>query len=135
MSKVDEHFNSESYDNLKRLTSEEAREYGRRGGKKSAESRRKRKALKEQLELFLSLPLQNEEAKELLTNLGVNVEDIDNQMAINLALCQKALKGDTKAYELIRDTIGEKPKEKISVENPQTTKVLESINKQLKKSK
>lgn len=121
--------------NLKRLTSEEAREYGSKGGKKSVESRRKRKAFKEQLEIFLNLPLQNEEAKETLLNLGVDTENIDNQMAITVAICQKALKGDTKAYELIRDTIGEKPTEKIKVENPQATKVLESINKQLKRNK
>ena len=34
-------------------------------------------------------------------------------MAITVALCQKALKGDTRAYELIRDTVGEKPVETI----------------------
>lgn len=122
--------------NLKLFSSgEEARRNGSKGGKKSVESRRKRKAFKEQLEIFLSLPLRNEEAKEKLKELGLETDDIDNQMAINIAICQKALKGNVKAYELIRDTIGEKPQEKIKIENPQATKVLDSINKQLKKHK
>lgn len=118
--------------NLKPIQStEEAREKGSKGGKASGKVRRERKALKEQLEMFLSLPLKNEEAKEKLANLGLDVETIDNQMAMNFALFQRAIKGDTKAYELIRDTIGEKPKENINIENSQATKVLESINKQL----
>ena len=32
---------------------------------------------------------------------------------MSLALISKALTGDTKAFEVIRDTIGEKPKEQI----------------------
>ena len=35
------------------------------------------------------------------------------QHAISVALIQKALQGDTKAFEIIRDTIGEKPAEKV----------------------
>ena len=37
------------------------------------------------------------------------------QNAIILALARKAIKGDTKAFELIRDTIGEKPAERITL--------------------
>lgn len=95
-------------------TSEQARVNGSKGGKKRAENARKRKALKEQLEIFLKLPLKNEDAKETLKGLGIETEDIDNQMAITVAICQRALKGDTRAYELIRDTIGEKPAETIN---------------------
>lgn len=32
---------------------------------------------------------------------------------INEALIEKAIKGDTKAFELIRDTVGEKPVDKV----------------------
>ena len=95
-------------------TSEQARANGSKGGKKRAENARKRKALKEQLEIFLNLPLKSEEAKKTLMNLGIKTDSIDNQMAITVALCQKSLKGDTRAYELIRDTVGEKPVETIN---------------------
>ena len=44
---------------------EEARERGRKGGQKSGEVRRKRKAMKEQLKLLLSLPLKDEDIKQL----------------------------------------------------------------------
>ena len=94
-------------------TSEQARENGRKGGKASAAAKKRRKAMKEQLEMLLSLSLKNEDVKKKIKDLGVNVEDIDNQLAINLSLMNKALKGDVQAYQVIRDTIGEKPKDKI----------------------
>ena len=78
--------------NLKRFTSSEARENGKKGAKKSAEARRARKTLKEELLLLL--------------------ESGDNQQKMSVALFQKALKGDIKAFEVIRDTIGEKPIDK-----------------------
>ncbi len=94
-------------------TSEQARENGRKGGKASAAAKKRRKAMREQLEMLLSLSLKNEDVKKKIKDLGVNVEDIDNQLAINLSLMNKALKGDVQAYQVIRDTIGEKPKDKI----------------------
>ncbi len=71
----------------------EVRENGRKGGIKSAETRRARKTMKETLLMMLS--------------------EGNTQDNITLALLDKALKGDTKAYEVIRDTVGEKPTDKI----------------------
>ena len=104
--------------NLKRLTPEEARKNGSKGGKKSVESRRRKKLLKELLE----------EALEKETRTGNMAIDITN------ALVRKAKKGNVKAYEVIRDTLGQKPVENVNFNNPNATKVLESINKQLKKN-
>lgn len=81
--------------NLKVPTSEEARKNGRKGGLASAAARQKRKALKEELILMLS--------------------DGDTQQRMTTALIEKALKGDVKAFETIRDTIGEKCAEKVVV--------------------
>ena len=103
--------------NLKKLTSEEARINGSKGGKKSVEVRRQKKLLKELLE----------EALEEETKTG-NVA-----VGITTALVKRAKDGNIKAYEVIRDTLGQKPVESVKIENPQATKVLESINKQLKK--
>lgn len=104
-------------ENLKSVrTVEEARELGRKGGIKSGEVRREKKLLRSLLEEAL--------LKE--TKTGNNAVDITN------AIIKKAKKGNVKAYEVIRDTIGEKPKENIGFEvNPETTKILSSINKQL----
>lgn len=72
----------------------------KKGQENSAKARRKRKALKEELLLLLS--------------------DGDIQKRISLALIDEALNGNragsvTKAFEVIRDTIGEKPVEKVEV--------------------
>lgn len=76
------------------LSKEEARKRGEIGGKKSVQKRRERKALKEQLLLLL--------------------ETGNAQQELCTALLEKALSGDVKAFEVIRDTIGEKPIEKVA---------------------
>lgn len=108
------------------LSKEEAKRMGEKGGKKSGEVRRKRKALKEQLELLLSSPAKNEKMKQQIKQkFNIKDEDIDNQMAITIAIYQKALTGDVQAYNTIRDTIGEKPIDK--VENIVPPKIVDDI--------
>lgn len=72
---------------------EEARKISSNGGKKSGEVRRKRKALREELLALLSAG--------------------NTQKNISLALIDQAMNGNVKAFETIRDTIGEKPIEKV----------------------
>ena len=96
-------------------TKSEAREKGYNGGKASGEARRERKAMKEQLKLLLSLPMENDAVREQIKSFGIGDEEIDNQMAMTIALYKEAIQGNTKAYELIRDTIGEKPINKIEL--------------------
>lgn len=87
-------------ENLKpvtKRTKNEAREISKKGGIKSGESRRERKKLKEELLLLLS--------------------EGDNNRRMSIAIFERALNGDTKAFEVIRDTIGEKPKEQIENTN------------------
>lgn len=77
-------------------SSNEARKLGELGGKKSGEARRKKKALREHLEALLAGKRGKVTSAEALT----------------LALVEKGLSGDVRAFEVIRDTIGEKPVEK-----------------------
>lgn len=87
--------------NLKPVRSKsEARERGKAGGLKSGEVRREKKVLRERLELLL--------ARE--------VDGLVTADAITIALIEKALTGDVRAYEVIRDTIGEKPVDKQETE-------------------
>jgi hypothetical protein len=90
-------------DNLRTPTTEEARERGRKGGIASAKARAEKKQLKELLELALSQPSDI-------------VDGEDNYTAITAALVQKAIQGDTKAYEVIRDTLGQKPTEQAQMD-------------------
>jgi hypothetical protein len=39
-----------------------------------------------------------------------------NQEKMSVGLLKKAMKGNVKAFEMIRDTIGQKPKEEVIVE-------------------
>jgi len=74
-------------------TSEEASEAGKKGGKKSAEVRRARKTLREELLILLS-------AKDDGSSESV-------QTSMSSALIKSALEGNVRAFEVIRDTIGE----------------------------
>lgn len=103
--------------NLVPLTTEKAREIGKKGGIASGVAKRERKLIKEQFNLLLSLPLKDERTKSKFKSLGIENEDIDNQMAMIIAMWQKALKGDVGAFNTIRETIGEKNQEETEENN------------------
>ena len=92
--------------NLIPFTSEQSREEaarnGQKGGIASGAARRYRKTLRADLEALLDSPAPDGSGRATAA-------------AIALALVNRAIKGDTKAFEIIRDTIGEKPAERISL--------------------
>ena len=90
---------------------EQAKINGIKGGKASGEARRKKKAMKEQMELLLSLPLSNKKIKDKLEEMGVDTSDIDNQMALMLSTFNKALRGDSACINIIREITGERVQE------------------------
>lgn len=99
---------------------EEAKKNGRKGGIASGEARRKRKAFKEQIDYFLSLPFpdmidsKGNSLKDTFKNFGIEEEEIDNQMAMVLSMWRNVIKkGDVSAFTALRDTVGEKPSDKI----------------------
>ena len=91
-------------------TENEQREYARQGGQKSGEVRRKRKAMKEQMEMLLSLPFKQEKQLNFMKSLGIEENEIDNQMALMVAMYGKALKGDVQAFNSIREVIQDEKK-------------------------
>lgn len=88
---------------MNKRTKSEQREYTQKGGKKSGEVRRQRKAMKEQFEMLLSLPFKQIEQLEFIKQFGLQEEQIDNQMALIVAMYGKALQGDVQAFNTIRD--------------------------------
>lgn len=102
---------AEKSKNLKPFSSNQSREEavknGKKGGIKSGEVRRARKTLKEDL-LFL-------------------LEQGDTQEKISVAMIKQALKGNVKAFAMIRDTIGEKPVEKQEITGANGTPLVEKI--------
>lgn len=94
--------------NLKPVrTKEEARIRGRNGGIASGKARAERKTLKEELLLLLS--------------------EGEVQKNLSAALIYEALNGNNKmkAFEVIRDTIGEKPVDNLKVGNDDPDKPFE----------
>lgn len=97
---------------------EEAAKNGKKGGIASGEKRREKKAMKDTLETLLQMPLKAgkaadlDEIKDIAALKGKN---ITVQEAIMLAQIQKAMKGDTKAAEYVRDTSGNKLKEGVEL--------------------
>ena len=85
---------------MNKRTKSEQREYTKKGGIRSGEVRRQRKAMKEQMEMLLSLPYKKQSEIE---ELGIDKENIDNQMAIIVAMYKKALNGDVQAFNTIRE--------------------------------
>jgi hypothetical protein len=73
------------------------------GGKKSGEARRQKKMLREAFEDLL-----NKDFK-----IGKNGETVTGAERLAMEVFKKALNGDLKAFELVRDTAGQKPIEKV----------------------
>ena len=114
-------------ENLRPFTSEQSHEEavsnGAKGGIKSGEARRRKKTLREQMEMLLALPVKDPNTRDFIESLGIDPETIDNALAITLSMYQEALKGNTKAFELIRDTIGEKPTDRLQIEEAPVIKL------------
>lgn len=85
--------------NSKRTPSE-LREMTKKGGIASGQSRRMKKTFKELLKIALEMksPTGKTNAEEIVAS-----------------MIRKAQDGDVKAFEAVRDTIGEKPKDEIDV--------------------
>lgn len=93
-------------ENLIPFTGEQSREEavknGKKGGKASGESRRKKKALREEMEELLSITLKNEKLIQNLQSLGIPAEKgVTLQTAISAAMIHQAARGNVKAFQAI----------------------------------
>ena len=90
---------------------EEASKRGTAGANASNTTQAARRSIKEILEELSRRTVTAEEAEEYSMEEGTSLLE-----AANLAQIRRAMKGDTKAAEYIRDTLGEKPVDKIAAE-------------------
>lgn len=74
------------------------------GGKASAEARRKKRDLRLALEMLLE--------KEMKSSNG---EIVTGTEALTARLFKEAMSGNVRAFEVLRDTVGQKPVEKVVV--------------------
>lgn len=94
------------------LTSEELRQRAKAGGIASGKARKEKKLLRDTLNDLLKMPLRDgvpDNLEKIASIAGLKGRNITMQETIMLAMLQKAAKGDVRAAEYIRDTIGQKP--------------------------
>ena len=99
------------------MTPEERREAGRKGGIKSGEVKRRKKAMKETLEVLLAMPMKKgrmADVEDIRSFTDLKGKNISVEAAMMVQMLQKALKGDTNAAAFIRDTSGQKPQEDVN---------------------
>lgn len=102
--------NQENLIPISQRSSEEVREMGRKGGIKSGEVRRERKAFKEALLLALETKLED----------GRTVQEAGIE-----SLMLKYINGDLDVFKAIRDTVGEKPVDALKLGNEDENKPFE----------
>lgn len=88
-------------------TPKQRRENAQKAGIASGEARRKKRDLKLAMQALLEADVKDKRTGEIMSGAE----------AIALAQYRKAMKGDAKAFELVRDTSGQKPVEKVEQVN------------------
>ena len=99
-----------------KMTPEERSMWGKIGAQKSIETKRKRKEMRETLDVLLKMPMKKGkvyDAEDIKCFAELKGKNISIDQAMMVCLVQKALKGDLSAIAMVRDTIGEKPVEKV----------------------
>lgn len=86
---------------------EEVRAMGKKGGIASGVARRRKRALKEAADLYLSLPVSDKRTWNRLSRRGIDPDDIDNQMLVIAGLTDAAACGDAKAAAVLFKALGE----------------------------
>ena len=96
---------------LSARTIEERKEIARRAGIASGKARRDKTKLKDCLETLLERKIVDDESGKKITGAE----------AMTVSLFKRALAGDDKAWELFRDTVGQKLPDKVEQTNTNIT--------------
>ncbi len=107
--------NSENLIPLNKRTKTEQRAITQMGGIKSGEVRREKRLLKDTIEMLLNSKPTPEMVNECAEKFGFNPKDL--QEVITGGLISRAMSGDPRAYEVLRDTAGQKPVDRVENTN------------------
>ena len=83
----------------------EVREINSKGGKASGETRRRKRDMKQKMKALLELPAAVND-REQLQALGVDPDDMDNEMVLVMAMFLGAAGGDVKAFDRVMQLLG-----------------------------
>ena len=92
----------------------QAAENGQKGGIASGESRRRKRTLREMVEIFGELGV-SDKTRKMMKELDIPEDLMTRKMQPVVALYNKAGKGDVAAFNAIRDITGEKPVDETKV--------------------
>lgn len=92
---------------LSERTKAEQRKIQESGGIASGAARRRRRDLRQAADLFLALPVSDRRRWNKLARMGLDPEEIDNQMAVIVGLQTAAADGDARAAALLAKILGE----------------------------
>lgn len=120
--------------NLKRLTSEEARKIGAKGGKASAEARKRKNALKNRFEALFEMPVSDVLRQDLFEN-GVELpEECTFEEALVYSMMIKAISGDAKMVSQILSITGGTEADRQRAERLRLDREVVELKKQLAES-
>ncbi len=103
------------------LTPSERRENASKAGKASGAARRRKRDIKQCMQLLLSLPASSEDDWAQLVAAGVSLnllsdDEITNLLVVNAALLNRAKQGDVSAVKELRSILGDDERIKIERE-------------------
>lgn len=91
--------------NIKRSPSE-VRENAAKGGKKSGETRRRKRDMKAKMKMLLDLPCSEQSDWNEASAMGIDVSEIDNETAMLIGLFKEAKSGNVQAVKEVRNILG-----------------------------
>lgn len=122
-------------ENLRKIQpGEQAAELGSKGGKKSAEVKKRQRDLRRAMQVLLEasykVPARDEKTQQVKRNKKGQpvMKSVSGAELLATMAFQKAVKGDLHAFELVRDTSGQKPIDKV-VSADVSAEVLDEIDR------
>ena len=104
---------------FEKMTPEQRAENGRKGGLTKGENFKKRKLLKETLEIFLQMPVRKgkvTDCESVRAFAELKGKNVTVDQALMLTLVNKSLHGDLNAMNMLIGMIGEKPSDNLVVD-------------------
>lgn len=105
---------------INKRTKEEQRKISSKGGKASVKARKRKAALRESMDVLLTLEVQNPDVKQKLKEMGLQP---DNESLLAFTLFQQSINGNQKATEIIIKTLA--TKDQLDIE--QQTEVIKML--------
>jgi hypothetical protein len=100
---------SDGYKNLVKRSREELIEMGKKGGRANAERIKREQSINEVAKIILKKTVSESKAREILGEYSELLDEYTLGAILTMRQAMEAENGNTKAYEVLRDTAGFKP--------------------------